>query len=247
MSYYRDYSSSFGTIGGRFTRTGKQIAIFYGTIYILELILTHWFHIDIVSRFGLNPLKSGFLIFQPVTHLIIHNPFSPWAFLIDMLMFWFFASAIEESLGKRGFLKLFFLSGFLGGIIGLPFSLISGFDRIYMGLDGCILSLFVAFGLINPSARILLFFILPIRAIYIFYGTLLVELLLFLSRSNPYGAYHLGAIMIAYLYIKGYLNLLDPLTLSEYLKYKAKKRKIERFKVVDFMRKKDEDDRWTYH
>jgi hypothetical protein len=104
----------------------------------------------------------------------------------------------------------------------------------------------VIFGLLSPESTILLMFILPIKAKYISYGTALITLLIFLAKANPHGAYHLGGILLGYIYFKGPRTIFDPnLIYTKYLEWQLK-RKRSRFKVLDGNKKKD-DDKPTYH
>jgi membrane associated rhomboid family serine protease len=108
-----------------------------------------------------------------------------------------------------------------------------------------LLALLVVFGLLNPEATILLMFILPVKAKYLSYGTVLITGLTFLAKANSYGAYHLGGILFGFLYFKGPKQLFDSkLTYLRCLKWQLK-RKRAGFRVIDG--DKDNGDKPTYH
>ena len=237
-------SSGFGS---NLTLLGKRLLIIYAVIYIIELLFEHWLKIPVAEALQLYPLKSNsFHIWQIFTHPFIHNPRAPIGFLINCIVFYFFAAPVEHTFGSKRFLILFYLSALGGALCGLGFGSVSGFNAPFLGMLPSLLSLIVIFGLLNPEATILLMFILPIKAKYLSYGTILVTLLTFLAKVNLYGPYHLGGILFGYLYFKGPRTVLDPnLIYLKYLEWQLK-RKRSRFTVLDGDKNKN-DDKPTYH
>jgi len=234
--------------GSRLTRLGKKLLLIYGVIYVLELLFEHWFKIPIVSLLMLHPYEhNSFHIWQLVSHPFIHDPYSPFSFLISCIVFYFFVGPVENYFGIKRFLAFFYTSA-LGGLLGgLAFSSVSGFNAPFSGMLPSLLSLIVIFGFLSPEATILLMFVLPIKAKYLSYGTIIVTFLTFLAKANPYGAYHLGGILFGYLYFKGYANLIDLNLLYErYLRWQLKKKRA-RFMVIDGNKGKGDEDRPTYH
>ncbi len=173
------YRMSYG-FGSSLTLLGKRLLLIYGAIYILELLLEHWLKIPVVEVLQLYPFKyKGFHIWQIFTHPFIHNPRTPISFLINCIVFYFFAAPVENAFGSMRFLTLFYLSALGGALCGLAFSSVSGFNAPFLGMLPSILSMIVIFGLLSPESTILLMFILPIKAKYISYGTALITLLIF--------------------------------------------------------------------
>lgn len=233
--------------GSNLTALGKRLLIGYSAIYILELLLSNWFETPFVALLQLYPLTSPHSHFwQFLTHPFLHDPSAPIGFLINCLMFYFFATPVEYAFGARRFLILFYLSAIGAAVCGIAFSSVSGFNAPFMGMMPSLLSLLVIFGLLNPEATILLMFILPVKAKYLSYATVLITLLTFLAKANPYGAYHLGGILFGYIYFRGPGMLFDPQLL--HLKYleRKKKQNRRRFKVIKGDKNKD-DDKPTYH
>ena len=237
---------SYG-FGSNLTLLGKRLLIIYAVIYVIELLLEHWLKIPVVEILRLYPFKSNsFRIWQIFTHPFIHNPQAPIGFLINCIVFYFFAAPVEHAFGSKRFLILFYFSALGGALCGLGFSSVSGFNAPFMGMLPSLLALVVIFGLLNPEATILLMFILPIKAKYLSYGTILVTLLTFLAKVNPYGPYHAGGILFGYVYFKGPRTVLDPnLIYLKYLQWQLK-RKRSRFTVLDGDKNKN-DDKPTYH
>lgn len=239
-------SYSFGT---GMTALGKKLLIIYSVIYILELLLEHWLHIPAVYFLQLWPFSSeGFQVWQIFTSPFIHNPLNPIGFLINCLIFYFFAGSVERSLGSSRFLILFYLSALGAAVSGLAFSNVSGFNTPFSGMMPSLLALVVIFGFLNPEAAILLFFIIPLKAKYISYGTILITILTFLAKVNPHGAYDIGGILFGYIYFRGPRNVFDPDLI--YLKYSQWQfeRKKRSFRVIDGGNKgKKDNDKPTYH
>jgi membrane associated rhomboid family serine protease len=236
---------SYG-FGSSFTRTGKRLLLFYVAIYILELLCEHWLAIPVVAYLQLYPFSHpDFHIWQIITHPFIHHPSAPIAFLLNCVVFYFFSGTVESSLGTRRFLTLFYVSAFGSAVTGLLFSSVTGFNAPFMGMLPSLLALVVVFGLLNPEASVLLFFVLPIKAKYISYGTVIVTALTFLAKANPYGAYHLGGIFAGYLYLVGprHFFSLNRLHMM-YLEWKLKRKK-SRFQVIQG--NKDDNDKPTLH
>jgi len=240
------FRMSYG-FGSNLTLLGKRLLLIYGAIYIIELLFEHWLKIPVVEVLKLYPFKEeSFQIWQIFTHPFIHNPRSPISFLINCLVFYFFATPIENAFGARRFLILFYLSALGGALCGLAFSSVSGFNAPFLGMLPSVLSMIVIFGLLSPESTILLMFVLPIKAKYLSYGTALITFLTFLAKANPHAAFHFGGIIFGYIYFKGPKNLFDPnLIYTKYLEWQLKKKR-SHFKVLDGNKKKD-DDRPTYH
>jgi membrane associated rhomboid family serine protease len=194
----------------------------------------------------LYPFHSdNFHIWQLITHPFIHNPQAPISFLINCLIFYFFAGSIEQAFGTQRFLILFYVAALGAALCGLAFSSISGFNTPFMGMLPSLLALIVVFGLLNPEATILLMFILPVKAKFISYATILITLLTFLSKANPHGAYHLGGIAAGFIFLKGPKNLISPNAIHlKFLEWQLKRKKA-RFRVIEG--DKGKDDKPTIH
>lgn len=234
------------TFGSGFTRLGKRLLVIYVVIYVLELITEHWINMPMVSYFKLYPIHDpNFLFFQFATHPFIHDPYAPLGFALNCLVFYFFSRPVEEALGTKRFLILFYISALGGAVLGYAFSVVAGFNTPFLGMLPSLLALVVVFGFLNPEATILLMFILPIKAKYLSYGTILITVLTLLAKVNPHGAYHLGGILFGYIYFKGPKNLFMPGSLRmKYLEWQLKRRR-SRFRVINGS--KGDDDPPTIH
>ncbi len=239
----RGYQSGFGNT---LSKSGKKFLIIYGIIYIVQLLLEHWVNIPVTNYLALHPLdSSGFKFYQFVTHFFIHNPGSPFGFLINALVFYFFASQVESRYGTSSFFSLFYIAAIVGGLAGFVFALAAPapFTQPFYGMTPSLLAIIVLFGFLNPNATILLFFVLPVRAVYLSYGTIIITVLTLLAKANPAGAYHLGGIFIGYLFLKYPLDIFNYKKLHlSYLQWQHKKRK-SKFDVIDGGYDDDDDDK----
>lgn len=238
--YPQGQRRSYG-FGATLTPVGKIMLMIYASIYVLELICEHWLGLPIYGLMALSPLSTGtFHIWQVGTHALVHDPGAPISFLINCLVFYFFSGTIESALGTRKFLTLYASAAIGGAIIGLLFSNMTSFSTPYAGMMPSLLALIVTFGLLQPEAIILLFFVLPVKAKFISYGTVIVTALTFLAKANVHGAYHLGGILFGYLYFRPPIQLLNPNWWRwKYFQHHQKKKK-SNFTVIDGDKKDDD-------
>jgi len=238
--------------GAPMTKVGKIMLIGYSAIYVVELLCEHWLAMPVYDWFALNPINSpGFRIWQVITHPLLHAPDAPIPFLLSCLVFYFFAGTLEYSLGTRRFITLYILAAVGGVAAGLPFSALPSFSFLFSGMTPSLSALIVVFGLLQPDATILLFFILPIKAKYLSYGVVVIAVLTFLAKANVHGAYHLGGMLFGYLYFRPPLQLLN----ANWWRWKyfeiSQKRRRNRFTVIDGNRsgrnKNNDNDTPTIH
>jgi membrane associated rhomboid family serine protease len=233
--------------GSTLTPVGKAMLVIYAVVYILELLAQPWLGIPVYQWLALSPPNSGlFHIWQLVTHPLIHDPGAPISFLIDCLVFYFFAGTIESSLGTKGFLQLYIIAALGGAVASLIFGSMAAFGVPCAGMMPSLLALIVVFGLLRPEATVLLMFILPIKAKFISYGTVIVTALTFLAQTNLHGAYHLGGIGLGWLYFRSPTHWLDPNWWRwKYFERTQKKRR-SKFTVIKGQND-DDDDHPTIH
>ena len=235
------YRTTFG-FGAPLTSVGKKMLIMYASIYIVELICEHWLAIPVYRWLALWPIGSGhFHFWQLITHPLIHDPGAPIGFLINCLVLYFFAGTIEYALGTRRFITLYAMAAYGGALIGFLFTLLAAFGAPFAGMMPSLLALIVIFGLLQPDATVLLMFVLPIKAKYISYGTVIVTFLTFLAKANVHGAYHLGGILFGFLCLRSpgqWLNV--NYWQWKYFELKQKRRR-SRFTVIDGKNDKDDN------
>ena len=173
------------------------------TPWVLKLLIAN------IVMFFLYPLSPVELSFYPpailvrpwtlVSYMFLHAGFMH--LLFNMIGLYFFGPRVEDRLGAKGFLWLYFLSGLGAALFHFVFS------REYpvVGASGAVYGVLLAFAMYWPRERIYIWGILPIEA------WLLVTLLVFASLYfgvNPSAASrtahfaHLGGLAFAFVFIK---------------------------------------------
>lgn len=101
--------------------------------------------------------REGFRWWQPITYQFLHDLQSIWHLLFNMLFLWVFGCAVEERLGRPGFL-LFYLGG--GVVAGLAHLLTT--PNPVIGASGSVAACSGAFLALFPRAhvKVLFFFLL---------------------------------------------------------------------------------------
>ncbi|HUV38827.1 MAG TPA: rhomboid family intramembrane serine protease [Planctomycetota bacterium] len=207
MRPYYNHDDDRGGLGGmrisfRFgwTRTVKVLIIVTALAYLVELMLLNRFPdlLEWVGFYRPNFLRGA--VWQVVSYMFVHDPGSLWHLLLNMLGLFFFAGDVERALGRGNFLTMYLLCGVAGGLL----SLYQG-DVPVVGASGGVLGVMVAFAVLFPDARIILFPIpLPVRARYvaIFFCFVTVASLL-MDRGGAVAHWaHLGGIAVGFLFVK---------------------------------------------
>ncbi len=121
------------------------------------------------------PASTAFRWWQPLTHMFMHDGI--WHILINMYTLVMFGMVVEQALGSKRFLILFFVTGF-GAVLlhtGVEFlqvrSLVKEYtpapysaQQIYdmiphvLGASGAVYGVLVAFAMLYPEARMTLIF-----------------------------------------------------------------------------------------
>jgi membrane associated rhomboid family serine protease len=136
--------------GSNLTHLGKRLLLIYGAIYILELLFEHWLKIPVVEVLQLYPFKyKSFHIWQIFTHPFIQNPRAPISFLINCIVFYFFAAPVENAFGSKRFLILFYLSA-LGGESTILLMFILPIKAKYISYGTALITLLTFLAKANP-------------------------------------------------------------------------------------------------
>lgn len=103
-------------------------------------------------------------IWQLFTYMFLHGDLMH--LLFNMLALFMFGRAVEQAMGPAVFLRFYFVSGLVAGVVSLIPFLATGNSIPIVGASGAVLGVLAVFGLIFPNATILFFFVLPIQARY---------------------------------------------------------------------------------
>ncbi len=167
----------------------------YTNIAFKGLPLVYW--ISLVPGF----INRGW-IWQFVTYMFVHG--SLMHLFFNMFALIMFGRIIERALGTREFLLFYFLCGILGGVVSYLFYLLQGvYGVAVMGASGAIYALLFLSAVLFPSARILLFFFIPMKMPYavMLYVAIEVFSQVFGLANGTAHLIHLSCIAIAWLYV----------------------------------------------
>jgi len=174
--------------GIQMTKLTKQVLIALFVLFVLQALTSNslpW----LLLAWPANP--ETFELWQPFTHWFIQDTRAENVIstLLNWLMVLFFLPPTEESYGRAGVLRVSMVIVGTCAVIGTV-GVYAGFFRagVAIGFMPLITAYITLFGLNRPNATILLFFILPIKAIWIAWGTGLVALLYFLASLSQGGS-----------------------------------------------------------
>ena len=183
-------------------------AYFYGVLGVIALNLLVYLinEISFETRgiMAMNPVAvvvEG-AWWQVVTYMYVHGDISH--ILFNMLGLFFFGTAVEEEMGSWEFLTFYHVTGVLAGLASLAIYWVTGQYGVYLlGASGAVFAVTLAFAAYRPHARVLVFFVIPLRArsLVILYAAFEV----FSQIFNPYGGVahltHLAGFVFAFLYL----------------------------------------------
>ena len=161
-------------------------------------IITAALKLNVVS------LKENFQILRGFTYMFAHGSF--WHLFFNMWGLYLFGKLLEERLGSRGFLILYFFSGLVGAFFWIVFHWSPPQDHIsVIGASGAVCGLMMAAALLFPNIRILL--IIPpipmkLRTFVIIFMFLELYMELTRTSSNIAHSVHLAGFLGGLIYVK---------------------------------------------
>ncbi len=175
-----------------------NVAVFFVTFYLNPVVngisLFYWLSL-------VPPLVSHGYVWQFVTYMFVHASFSHLFF--NMFAILMFGITLERAIGSREFLLFYFLTGTLSGITSYLVSIFSGQTNVVMmGASGAIYALLFLTSVMFPTARILLFFIIPLKMPFAVILYIVIEVVSqVLDLGGGIAHYiHLSGIVFAWIY-----------------------------------------------
>lgn len=168
----------------------------------------------IINRMALIPaaIIVESWIWQPFTYMFVHG--GTWHLLFNMLGLFFFGVQLERRIGSNEFLLFYLLSGTLAGLLSFGVYVLTGtYNVALVGASGAVFAVLLGFATYFPTATILLFGILPIRAPILVIGYAALELFNMFSRTGGNVAHmtHLIGFGVAFLYLIARMRI-NPIT-----------------------------------
>jgi len=177
--------------------------------FVLQSLLLHYWGIDLMKDLGLSldGLRHG-KVWQLVSFQFLHYPIWPWHLLFNCLGLYFFAKPMEEILGARKFIGLYFLSGVAGGLLQVITTAIlpRQVDIPVVGASAGICGMIAIYASMFPMREIttwIYFFPITLRAIYFMLFLFCFSLFgTFVPFCGVAHAAHLGGMLVGLGYVK---------------------------------------------
>lgn len=156
------------------------------------------------------PVSDNFEPYQLITHMFLHSDFRH--LLMNMLSLFFLGPMVEQALGAKRFLQLYFLSA-LGAVI-LHFGLnwleyetgvSNDIFRPVLGASGAIFGVTVAFATLFPNLKLMLIFLpVPIKAKHLILASVVFTVFagIFGIMSGVAHWAHLGGAIVGFIMIR---------------------------------------------
>jgi membrane associated rhomboid family serine protease len=230
----------------------KWLLIINVSIFLLMFFSWGTRFADPFRPLGLVPrmVVESFAIWQLFTYMFLHSPVDLSHILVNMLTLWWIGSALEQTWGKRRFLRYYLLCGVGAGVcvVLLNYAFKSP-DVWTIGASGAIYGILLAFGVLYPNVTMLFMLIFPMKAKYM---VMLLGAIAFLfTMRGPGGGVshvaHLGGMLVGWLLLKSdrRIKTVDIIgTLNQHYKEWKLQRAKRKFQV--YLRKKQGGpDRWV--
>ncbi len=152
------------------------------------------------------------------TYMFLHSLSNPFHFIFNMLWLWWMGKPVEERIGPRSFLTLYFGAGLTGALIDVIVSLL-GSPVPVIGASGAVYGIMVAFAMLFPRTPIMLLLLPPIEARFVVAGLIAIDVLLLNNEDNVARFVHLGGALGGYLLMRARANGKDLSVIPRYLEY----------------------------
>ncbi len=157
---YQQEPRNIGNVRG-ITPAVKFILILNISVFVLDMLLYRFSGRHVLTNLFALPAVwwRSFSVGQLFTYMFVHGGTTH--LLMNMLGIFFIGPIVERTLGSYRFFILYYASGILGG---LGWSLIASEHAYCVGASGALMGVLGAFGALYPQAKLLLWFIIPIKA-----------------------------------------------------------------------------------
>lgn len=187
-------------INRQFKYTYHNAWLYIALVNVLVYIAFQVFP-DLVYYISLVPLYVHFRHFywQFFTYMFSHASF--WHLFSNMLALFVFGNVIEKIIGTREFVLFYFLTGTLSGVASyLTYWYTGMYYTVILGASGAIYALLFLFSVLFPTAVVLLFGIIPMRAPLLVLLYFLIEFISMFRTDGTAHLVHLYGLLFAILY-----------------------------------------------
>ncbi len=187
-------------INRQFKYTYHNAWLYIALVNVLVYIAFQVFP-DLIYYMSLVPLYVRFRHFywQFFTYMFSHASF--WHLFSNMLALFVFGNVIEKIIGTREFVLFYFLTGTLSGVASyLTYWYTGMYYTVILGASGAIYALLFLFSVLFPTAVVLLFGIIPMRAPLLVLLYFLIEFISMFRTDGTAHLVHLYGLLFAILY-----------------------------------------------
>lgn len=187
-----------------FTNYTGIIVLVNVVAFLIFLILSNVIDPNLaISLIALSPLivLGGQNLWTFITSMFMHAGLGH--LFVNMISLMFIGSFVERLIGKKRFLKFYFISGIFAGIFFVGLAGITGFNlNVYaVGASGAIFGLGGLLAVLTPRLPVLVFFIIPMpmwaAMVFLMFGLWALSFGLNLPIGNTA---HLGGLIIGLSY-----------------------------------------------
>lgn len=179
----------------KLTPATRAIILVNVVVFLLELVAAR----PILWNFALWPLApdSPFHWWQLVTYAFLHDPKGITHILFNMFALYVFGPALEQYWGPRRYLVYYFVCIIAAGATQLAADYFSGSVGEAIGASGAIFGILLAFAILFPRVRLLLYFAIPVPAWLFVTGYAVLELFFGVTGMEAGVAHfaHLGGML----------------------------------------------------
>jgi membrane associated rhomboid family serine protease len=171
-------------------------------VYFVFLILGFFpFGRTLFDLFSFNPHQPLYISFYSlVTNIFLHAGFMH--LLGNMLWLYFVGTILEDLIGSKHIIRLFFFGGILGAFFFYIFAQITGISGLLVGASGGIAALLIATALFAPNYRVFLLGIVEIELRWIVIIKIFFDVMGLLFAYNIGGNLaHIGGYLFGLAYI----------------------------------------------
>jgi membrane associated rhomboid family serine protease len=219
--YYRDDErGSGGPSWMSDTPSCRWIVFVTVAAFILQIVLT-----SPGRGFRRESLLEDWLILDPdavfagqiwrlLTYAFLHDRYSLWHLLMNMLVLWWFGGTIERMYGSREFLWFYLTAAVVSGLGFLALGLMLGAHNPALGASGAVMAVFMLYATYFPRQQIWIFGLIPVEIwllVLIYIAVDLHPVLLQLGGENIQtgvaNAAHLSGLFFGWLYRQNHWRL----------------------------------------
>lgn len=210
ISIMNRFSNSFR---GALPVVTKNLLIINIIVWLAQFVLLQriGYGIDLTKILGLHfPASGNFRIYQLVTYMFLHDPYSLSHLFFNMFALFMFGRTLEQVWGPKRFITYYLITGIGAALVqiaviciriqtALPSEMFSMTNSVTVGASGAIFGILLAFGMIFPNAQLFIIpFPFPIKAKWVIIGYGLLELFFgVVNRTGDNVAHfaHLGGML----------------------------------------------------